>query len=145
MSLQLVMLVAFLGTLIMEQCLYFVGRVYGVKLLEKYPKFSEKSATVIEFLQKYDAAFIFGSRFVYGIRNISPLIIGMARIAPLKFSSLNIPAAFIWSVIVAGAGYFFANILESTKGGLKYVHIGALVILGAALLYFFYKKAHTKK
>jgi membrane protein DedA with SNARE-associated domain len=145
MSLQLVMLAAFLGTLITEQCLFFVGRTYGVKMLKKYPKLSEKSATVIEFLQKYDAAFIFGSRFVYGIRNISPIIIGMAKITPLKFSSLNVPAALVWSVIVAGAGYLFANILESTKGGLKYIQIGALAFLGFALLYFFYRKAHTKK
>ncbi|MDR1236149.1 MAG: DedA family protein [Holosporaceae bacterium] len=145
MSLELVMLAAFLGTLITEQCLFFVGRIYGGKLLEKYPKFSKKSATVIEFLQKYDAAFIFGSRFIYGIRNVSPIIIGMAKITPLKFSSLNVPAALIWSIVVAGAGYFFANILESTKGSLEFIQIGALVVLGIALLYFFYKKTRGKK
>jgi membrane protein DedA with SNARE-associated domain len=145
MSLQSVILVAFLGTLITEQCLFFVGRIYGGKLLEKYPKLSEKSATVIEFLQKYDSAFIFGSRFVYGIRNISPIIIGIAKITPLKFSSLNVPAAMIWSIVVAGAGYLFANVLESTKSNLKYVQIGALIILSMFLLFFLYKKTYKKK
>jgi membrane protein DedA with SNARE-associated domain len=145
MSLQSVMIAAFLGTLITEQCLFFVGRIYGGKLLEKYPKLSEKSVAVIDFLQKYDAAFIFGSRFVYGIRNISPIIIGIAKITPMKFSSLNIPAAIIWSVTVAGAGYLFANVLESIKSNLKYVQIGALVILSASLLYFLYKKTYKRK
>jgi membrane protein DedA with SNARE-associated domain len=145
MSLYGVMLAAFLGTLITEQCLFFVGRTYGGKLLDKYPKLSEKSATVIEFLQKYDSAFIFGSRFVYGIRNISPLIIGMAKITPMKFSSLNVPAALIWSIVVTGAGYLFANVLESAKCDLKFIQIGALVVLGVALLYFFYRKAISKK
>ena len=95
MSLKLVILTAFLGTMFTEQCLYFVGRVYGSKLLEKYPKIAKKSEKVLEFLRKYNSAFIFGSRFVYGIRNISPMVIGIAGIPPLKFSTLNIPAAFI--------------------------------------------------
>jgi membrane protein DedA with SNARE-associated domain len=143
MSLQLVMLFAFLGTLITEQCLFFVGRIYGVKILEKYPKLAKKSRKVIKFLKKYDSAFIFGSRFIYGIRNVSPIIIGTAQITPLKFSTLNIPAALIWSVTVAGAGYIFANVLESAKESLEYIQIGALIILCAALIYFFRQK--TKK
>jgi membrane protein DedA with SNARE-associated domain len=145
MSLRFVMLFAFLGTLITEQCMFFVGRNYGVKLLKKYPKLSKKTHNVIEFLKKYNSAFIFGSRFVYGIRNISPLVIGMAEIPPLRFSTLNMPAAFIWSVLVAGAGYLFADILESTKEGIKYIQIGALAILSIALLYFFYSKSKKRK
>jgi membrane protein DedA with SNARE-associated domain len=145
MSLRLVMLFAFLGTLITEQCMFFIGRNYGVKLLEKYPKLLRKTRNVMEFLKKYNSSFIFGSRFVYGIRNISPLVIGMAEISPLRFSMLNIPAAFIWSVLVAGAGYLFADVLESTKESLKYIQIGALTILGIALLCFFYSKSKKKK
>jgi membrane protein DedA with SNARE-associated domain len=134
------MLFAFLGTLITEQCMFFVGRIYGIKLLENHPKLLEKSQNVMEFLRKYNSAFIFGSRFVYGIRNISPLIIGMAKISPLRFSTLNVPAAFIWSVLVSGAGYLFAEVLESTKENLKYIQMGALGILCAALLWFFYRR-----
>ncbi|MDR2107433.1 MAG: DedA family protein [Holosporaceae bacterium] len=145
MSLQFVILFAFLGTLVTEQCLFFVGRIYGAGLLEKYPKLSQKSSKVIEFLKKYDSAFIFGSRFVYGIRNISPIIIGVAKITPLKFSTLNVPAAFIWSVSVAGAGYVFADVLESAKENLKYVQLGALAILCAAVAYFFIRKTDKKK
>jgi membrane protein DedA with SNARE-associated domain len=140
MSLQFVILWAFLGTLITEQCLFFVGRIYGLKLLENHPKLLKKSNSAIDFLRKYDSAFIFGSRFIYGIRNISPIIIGIAKIAPLKFSTLNVPAAFIWSIVVAGAGYLFADVLESAKENLKYVQIGALVILCAALAHFFLRK-----
>ncbi len=145
MSLELVILFAFLGTMLTEQGLYFVGRIYGIKLLDKYPKLKEKSSKVIEFLHKYDAAFIFGCRFVYGIRNISPIIIGISNISPLKYSALNIPAAFIWAVLVAGTGYVFANALETAKDNLEYVQYGALAILGFALVYFLYKKNQKKR
>jgi membrane protein DedA with SNARE-associated domain len=145
MSLQAVMFFAFWGTLITEQSLFFVGRTHGEKLLKKYPKFAEKSANAIEFLRRYNAAFIFGSRFIYGIRNISPLIIGMAGITPLKFSSLNVPAALIWSVSVAGVGYVFADVLESAKEHMQYIQLGALGILLVALVYFLYRKKRPKR
>ena len=140
MSLQAVIFAAFLGTMITEQILYFVGRIYGMKLIDKHPNLKEKSQKVIEFLKKYDSAFIFGCRFVYGIRNISPVMIGAANIPPMKYSALNIPAAFIWAVVVAGAGYAFANVLEKAKDNLQYVQYGALALLISALSYFLYKK-----
>lgn len=145
MSLKLVILTAFLGTMFTEQCLYFVGRVYGSKLLEKYPKIAKKSEKVLEFLRKYNSAFIFGSRFVYGIRNISPMVIGIAGIPPLKFSTLNIPAAFIWAVLVACVGFFCAGVLDSAKEGMQYFEIGALVLLLFALGYFIYNKTLKKR
>ena len=145
MSLQWVIFFAFLGTMVTEQILYFVGRIYGMKLIEKHPKLKEKSAKVLEFLRKYDSAFIFGCRFVYGIRNVSPVMIGAADIPPLKYSALNIPAAFVWAVIVAGAGYAFANVVEKAKNNLQYVQYGALFVLMSALFYFVFKKNQKRK
>ena len=145
MSLQWVIFVAFLGTMLTEQALYFVGRIYGTKFIDRHPKFKEKSQRVIEFLRKYDSAFIFGCRFVYGIRNISPVMIGDAGIPPLKYSMLNIPAAFVWAVIVAGAGYAFADVVEKAKDNLQYVQYGALALLIVALGYFIYKKNKKRK
>ncbi|MDR2794913.1 MAG: DedA family protein [Holosporaceae bacterium] len=141
MSLPLVMLTAFLGTLMTEQGLFFMGRIYGTKLLNEYPKLSAKVEKVMVFLRKYDSAFIFGSRFVYGIRNISPIVIGMAGILPLKFSTLNIPAALLWSVLVAGAGYLFADMLELAKGHMKLVQYVALAVLVITFGYFIYRKS----
>ncbi len=145
MSLEWVVFVAFLGTMLTEQALYFVGRIYGIKIIDKYPVLKEKSQKVIEFLRKYDSAFIFGCRFVYGIRNVSPIMIGVAGIHPLKYSMLNVPAAFVWAVIVAGAGYAFANVVEKAKENLQYVQYGALGILVLALGYFIFRKQRKRR
>ena len=145
MSLNWVIAAAFLGTLMTEQCLFFVGRIYGTQLLQKYPRIASKTEKVMEFLRKYNSAFIFGSRFVYGIRNISPMVIGMAGITPLKFSTLNVPAAFIWAVLVAGVGFGCAGVLEAAKEGIHYVQIGALALLAIAFGYFIYNKTLKKR
>lgn len=145
MSLNLVIICAFLGTFLTEQCLFFIGRIYGTKILKKYPKAAKKSKKIIEFLQKYDAAFIFGSRFIYGIRNFSPIAIGMANIHPIKFSTFNIPAAFIWSIVIAGAGYLFSDALETAKEHMQFVEILALAILCVVLGIFLFKKRKKKR
>lgn len=142
MSLPIVIFVAFFGTLITEQSLFFIGRVYGYKILKKFPSLAKKSTKVLEFLQKYDSAFIFCSRFIYGIRNVSPIIIGVAKIPPLKFSILNIPAAFIWAVLVACAGYFFANMLDKAQQNLDFLKIVALFIFCFAVFYYMYHKTN---
>jgi membrane protein DedA with SNARE-associated domain len=144
MSLPMVIAVAFAGTLITEQSLFFVGRTHGRKLLEKYPKMQTKTQKIMDFLKKYNEIFIFGSRFIYGIRNISPIVIGMAGIHPFKFSSLNVPAAMLWSVVVAGAGYWFADVLESVGENMKIVQIAALMIFLTAVSVFVYRRSCKK-
>jgi membrane protein DedA with SNARE-associated domain len=145
MSLPIVMTVAFAGTLITEQSLFFIGRSHGRKLLKKYPKMQIKTEKIMAFLRKYNEVFIFGSRFIYGIRNISPIVIGMAGIHPLKFSSLNVPAAMLWSIVVAGAGYWFANMLESVSGNMKTVQLAALMVFLTAISIFIYRRSGKKR
>jgi membrane protein DedA with SNARE-associated domain len=144
MSLPTVMAAAFAGTLITEQCLFFVGRVYGERLLKKYPRIEAQTTKIMDFLRKYNEAFIFGSRFIYGIRNISPLVMGMAGIHPVKFSSLNVPAAMLWSVLVAGAGYCFANVLDSVKGNMKVIQLVALAAFLLAVSIFIHRRSRKK-
>jgi len=140
MSLPYVILTAFLGTLVTEQGLFFFGHFYGDSLLKKFPKVAEKSERILGFLRKYDSAFIFGSRFIYGIRNFSPIIIGVAKIPPIKFILLNIPAALVWAISVACVGYACSNFVELAKENIQYVEIASLLILILGFAYYIYRK-----
>lgn len=145
MTLPAVILTAFVGTLITEQSLFFVGHFYGDNLLKKFPKIAQKSGRILDFLRKYDSAFIFGSRFVYGIRNFSPIVIGIAKIPPIKFIALNIPAAAVWAIVVACTGYACSNFVELAKEHMQYVEIGALVAVTIGLGYYLYRRKKSDK
>jgi membrane protein DedA with SNARE-associated domain len=112
LSIQLVILYAFLGTFIMEQGVFQIGRVYGLRILDRFPKLKPKVAIAFKWLKKYDVLFIFSFRFIYGIRNISPLIIGASGVPSKKFFFVNFAAAIIWSVSIACIGYVFSNAIE---------------------------------
>lgn len=105
-SLHKVMFWAFLGTLIADQLSFYVGRLLGDRLFLKSKTLGEKSKKISRLLEKYDVPFIFGFRFIYGIRILSPFFIGISKISILKFSVLNFFSAVIWSILSCTLGYY---------------------------------------
>lgn len=137
LSIYMVIFTAFSGTVIFEQIVYFIGRLYGKEFLKKFPKFKDKARRAMAFLRKYNTVFIFMYRFIYGIRNISPLMIGIARVPKLKYAVLNILASIVWASSIASLGYFCASFLEQTSSGVKIFQKLLFVLLLAFLLSVF--------
>lgn len=146
LSLHLVMFAAFLGTWITEQVLFFVGRFYGPNIIKKFPKINHKAQTIFELIRKYDTLYIFSFRFIYGIRNISPLIIGTAKVSPPKYCLINFLAAALWSIIIPSIGFLFSRF---AKNNIQDVHtyfvvMGIFLLLIAILPYIIYRLKHKK-
>jgi len=139
LSLPKVMTIAFIATLCADQLLFYVGRFYGPGLLERYPKLKMKSKRVFELLHKYNTPFILGFRFVYGIRTVSPLIIGTAGISIQRFTKLNLLAAVIWTVVSCLGGYFlgylFADVIEDAIHNVGHYQKIVFLSLGGIVLF----------
>ncbi len=111
LSIYKVGIIAFIGTLIADQGLYFVGRYYGESIFTRLPKLKEKSARAFTLLHKYDVAFIIACRFIYGIRIVSPIVIGTAGVSPARFMPLNFLSALIWATISCSGGYLIGGVM----------------------------------
>ncbi len=128
--------IAFVATVIADQALYFVGRIYGPTIFTKRPHWKEKVQKAFDLLHKYNTGFIFSFRFIYGIRVISPIIIGTSGISAKRFAILNILAAAVWAVVscVGGylIGYFFSDHIDAVFAVIiksqKYL-IGSILLL----------------
>ncbi len=119
LELPYVMLAAFVGTFMGDQLYYFIGRRWGVRLLEKRPRWRERSAKAMALLHKYDVIFILSFRFIYGVRSVSPFVIGMSGISPMRFMPLNLIAAFIWAIAVGLLGYLFGEVFQRYMAEIK--------------------------
>lgn len=111
-----IMVISFLGTFFADQALYQIGYHYGPKFLDKFPRIKPTSDRVFELLHKWDIWYILSFRFIYGVRIMSPLVIGTARVSPRRFLPLNFIAAIIWSVLSCAAGYWLGDAFESIMG-----------------------------
>lgn len=109
-----VMAVALSGTIIADQSLFLFGHFYGKRILKKLPEERVEKARIL--LKKYNTLFILSFRFIYGIRTLSPIVIGALGTSMRRFFYLNIIAGVIWTFISCGAGYVIGALLKDTVG-----------------------------
>lgn len=104
-SLGAAMIVATLGSFCIDQCWYFLGRYARNSRLVGRIKTRRLFARALELLERRPVPFILGFRFVYGMRIVSPVAIGVAGVPIRKFLPLNIIAATIWAPFFTWLGH----------------------------------------
>jgi membrane protein DedA with SNARE-associated domain len=144
-----VIVCAFFGTLFGDQLYFYIGRTKGKDFLDKRPRWKSKSEKVFLMLDKHQALLILGFRFLYGLRTITPFIIGASRISPLRFLILNIIGASIWASLVGSLGYLFGQTLELLIGDIKRYELLIFAVLAGIGIVFWltqlYKKSSANK
>ncbi|WP_446809520.1 DedA family protein [Methylomonas sp. 2BW1-5-20] len=142
LELEWVMLTAFLGTFAGDQTFFYLGRWKGIAFLEKRPLWHSKTDKVFDLLHKHQIPVILGFRFLYGVRNVTPFVIGASKIHPLKFFLLNFLGAGIWAIAVAYLGYTFGEFAESIMGQVKKYEMYILAVLVAIGVALFWRSTH---
>ena len=112
LSFSIVVLVAFVGGTLGDQIYFFVGRRYGNALLGRWTHLEAPAARARRLIDRQSTLLIVGVRFMYGLRLIGPVVIGMSNVSAWRFVVFNMIGAAIWAVGVSGAGYLFGHAIE---------------------------------
>jgi len=143
-----VILVAFLGTFVADQFFFLLGRTQGTAFLAKRPGWQPGVARARTLLQRYNVLLIIGFRFLYGLRTVIPLVIGMSGFSTRRFVVLNALGGLIWTVVMASLGYVFGQTLEAVLKDVRRYEVWIvliLVLVGSVLgLYHLYQQRHQK-
>jgi membrane protein DedA with SNARE-associated domain len=126
-----VLVSAFLGTLLGDQLYFYIGRAKGQSVLDKRPVWKSKSEKVFSLLNKHQVLLILGFRFLYGLRTVTPFVLGSSRIAPSFFLILNILGAFTWTMVIGVMGYLFGHTVEVIIGDIKHYELWVFIGLAA--------------
>jgi len=106
------LIAAALGSLFGDQVFFFIGRFFGRRVVRRYPSLQPKLEKIFGILEKYSTSFILSYRFMYGVRNVSALAIGMSSLCWRRFFLLNSLASTLWALVFCGGGYLFGDIME---------------------------------
>ena len=98
-------IVSTLGSFTADQIWYFVGRYARNSQLVARVRTKRLFARALDLLERRPVPFILGFRFVYGMRSVSPVAIGVAGIPVRLFLPLNMIAALIWAPSFSWLGY----------------------------------------
>jgi membrane protein DedA with SNARE-associated domain len=112
----LLLLAACLGSFAGDQCYFWIGRRYGLRLLSHRPIWRQQVDSALGWIKRYDKWFILSFRFIYGVRNFSSFALGISGIGWRRFFALNLLAAFLWACAFVGGGYFCGRALERMLG-----------------------------
>lgn len=131
-SIVLVILSALIGGMAGDQTWFFVGRLKGKAFIARRPMLQRQADKVHRMLEKWHTLLILGFRFLYGLRNATPFVLGMGEVKTSRFVVLNAIGAVIWAISFGLAGYFLGEAVETTIKNYQIEFLAGLVglILG---------------
>ncbi|CAN5147838.1 DedA family protein [soil metagenome] len=125
---------AFAGAFAADLGLFFIGRRFAdhpmVMRLRDKPLFA-KALTRIESSPN---TFLLAFRFLYGLRTVGPIAVGVSTISFRRFAILNLLAALLWAALTTGIGFTCGRTIETLFGRFRAIEhkLMLMVVVGIA-------------
>ncbi len=138
--------IAFVANALGDILLVYLARYQKSMMMEGLQKQRRKLALAHIYMKKYGSWIILIQKFVYGIKTLIPIAIGLTKYDFKKFIVLNIGSSAIWTLVIGFGSYysggFLVKIAESVSD--KPWIAPVLLIVFAGGIWMFMEKA-TKK
>jgi len=121
--------VGFVGAYVGHIFWFWLGRAHGMRILDRFPKMKLHFGKSIRMFERYGAAAIIITQWLYGLRITCAVIIGISRISVLKFLVYEAVSCLVWAVVIAFAGYYFGAAVERVLGKAEHVEKWGLLII----------------
>lgn len=131
-----VMACAFVGSLASDQLFFLLGRRHGRAFIARRPRLQESMARVHALMARHDTLLMLTFRFLYGLRNVTPIAFGMSQVSAVRFAICNALGAAVWAVAVALLGWAVGNVALQLIGRFEHDELwvgGAILLAGLAL------------
>lgn len=139
--------VAMSANFIGDMLLFYMGRYQRSDIMRYFHKHRRKLALSHMLMKKHGNWIIFMQKFVYGIKTLIPLAIGLTKYDFMKFSILNLLASILWAFVV-GIGSYLAGkpIMSAYAFVADRPYVAPLILITiAGLIWFYLSRATTKK
>jgi len=148
MDLTTSILIAFVANALGDFLLFYMARYQKSMMIEGLRKHRRKLALAHIMMKKNGSWIILIQKFVYGIKTLIPIAIGLTKYDFKKFAVLNIMSAGVWALAFGLGSYysgsFLMNIAE-TISQKPWIAPIILVVLGGALWLYMTKATQKKK
>ena len=143
----LIVLCAFFGSCTSDQLMFLLGKYKGRAVLARFPRLARNAERAETLVRKYETPLILSFRFIYGVRNITPIMLGINRVNHLKFLVLNIIGAGVWALCFTWGGFFFGKLFERIILGASHAIFYLLVAIAAiaGLIWYIRQRKRSKE
>jgi len=138
--------IAGIGAFAGDQVAFYLGRYNKAHIHKRLMGQRRKFALAHLLLKRYGWPIIFVQRYMYGMRTIIPLSIGLTRYSAKKFAFINLISAWSWAAITIIPVWYFG---EQILGVLQWAREHWYLALPLAIVFvagtFYYFHVATKK
>ena len=148
MNVYMAVFIAGLGGFAGDQIYFYIGRFNKAYVHKKFRGQRRKFALSHLLLKKYGWPIIFMQRYIYGMRTIIPISIGLTRYSAKMFAFINLISAWCWAAItIVPAWYFGEEILVVLHWAKEhwYFALPFALIFGGSIIYYFNKMTKKKE
>lgn len=141
-----VAIAAFIGSTLGDTTWFLAGRYFGRDFLDRNPKWHKRSLRIQSFTQRFGIFFVLIFRFIYGIRTVTPAVLGATHYPVGRYLFLNAISAAIWAVCFTALGWGLGEGIRevlSRRGHLWELLIAAIVLSAILWIAWNYLKKKT--
>ena len=136
-----VILVAAAANFVGDQFLFTLARKNKAQAKQMMQKHRRKIAMAHLMMRKYGSWVIFLQKYIYGIKTLIPLAMGLTKYDYKKFILFNVFATALWAIFIGMASYMMGDLVytyieEFKSYGLAVV---AIILVSVFLLFRKYK------
>lgn len=148
LDLSLCIIIAAVANFLGDELLFYLAKFNKNAVLPYFKKHRRKLALAQILFKSYGGKIILAKKFIYGLKTLIPLAIGLSKYNAKKFLFLNAICAIIWAISLGLLGFFAGDFIQqiSEKYGqnTSFLIIFLVAILFALWLYFEKQTKRTK-
>jgi membrane protein DedA with SNARE-associated domain len=139
-------LVAFVANFLGDVMLFYMGRYNKKQVMAYLHKHKRKLALSHILMKKHGSWVVFLQKYVYGIKTLIPLAIGLTKYDLKKFIILNFFASALWAVSVGLISYMAGEVIKSAYETIaERPYIAPLILFSIIGGVWWYLSAKTKR
>ncbi|MBD3824721.1 MAG: DedA family protein [Epsilonproteobacteria bacterium] len=146
MDLTLSILIAFVANGLGDTMLFYMARYQKAMMMEGLRKHRRKLALSHMLMKKHGSWIILFQKFVYGIKTLIPIAVGLTKYDFKKFTILNFISAGVWALVFGLGSYYSGSFLMMVAETItQKPWIAPLVLVTFGGLLWLYLSSATKK
>lgn len=119
MNIFIAIIVGALGGFVGDQIYFYIGRYNKKYIHDKLRSQRRKFAIAHLLLKKYGWPLIFVQRYMYGMRTVIPMAIGLTKYSGRQFAIINFISALFWAALTIIPAYYFGAQLLAILAWIK--------------------------
>jgi len=109
-------LIATVFNFIGDSVLFYLSQTNKKEVMGYMQKHKRKIAYTNLLMRKYGWAAVFLQKYIYGVKTLVPIVMGLTKYDFKKFVILNVFASIVWGLVVGLVSFYFSTAVRAWMG-----------------------------